>query len=184
MRRLLLCPPDHYGIEYEINPWMSRARGADSRSDKGAVERTVRETFESRLQDRAGPAAAETSRHGLHRQRRTHHREEVYPEQFSARGTLRRSAAFRALDEGARLRSDLACRRIFTSKGKATRSSRGDALFCGYKFRSDINSHRAVADILGCLVISVELVDPRFYHLDTCFSSVAGWRRGLVSGGV
>ena len=29
MRQLLLCPPDHYGIEYEINPWMSRARGAD-----------------------------------------------------------------------------------------------------------------------------------------------------------
>lgn len=45
----------------------------------------------------------------------------------------------------------------------------GDALFCGYKFRTDINAHRAVADILGCLVISVELVDPRFYHIDTCF---------------
>jgi N-dimethylarginine dimethylaminohydrolase len=45
----------------------------------------------------------------------------------------------------------------------------GDALFCGYKFRSDIQSHRAVADMLGCLVISVELVDARFYHLDTCF---------------
>ncbi len=29
MRKLLLCPPDHYGIEYEINPWMSRDRGAD-----------------------------------------------------------------------------------------------------------------------------------------------------------
>ena len=28
MRELLLCPPDYYGIEYEINPWMSRARGA------------------------------------------------------------------------------------------------------------------------------------------------------------
>ena len=26
--RILMCPPDHYGIEYEINPWMSRARGA------------------------------------------------------------------------------------------------------------------------------------------------------------
>ena len=29
MRELLLCPPDYYGIEYEINPWMNRARGAD-----------------------------------------------------------------------------------------------------------------------------------------------------------
>src|SRR4029453_7621201 len=25
----LMCPPDHYGIEYEINPWMNRQRQAD-----------------------------------------------------------------------------------------------------------------------------------------------------------
>src|SRR5437870_13773538 len=30
MRELLLCAPDYYGIEYEINPWMSRARGAET----------------------------------------------------------------------------------------------------------------------------------------------------------
>src|SRR5262245_52389747 len=28
--RILMCPPDHYGIEYEINPWMSRSRGSDA----------------------------------------------------------------------------------------------------------------------------------------------------------
>src|SRR6202171_3348701 len=26
--RILMCPPDFYGIEYEINPWMSRSRGS------------------------------------------------------------------------------------------------------------------------------------------------------------
>src|SRR5262249_27167402 len=26
--RILMCPPDHYGIEYEINPWMNRSLGA------------------------------------------------------------------------------------------------------------------------------------------------------------
>ena len=25
---ILMCPPDHYGIEYEINPWMNRSLGA------------------------------------------------------------------------------------------------------------------------------------------------------------
>ncbi len=45
----------------------------------------------------------------------------------------------------------------------------GDTLFCGYKFRTDVSAHRSVAEILKCLVISVELVDPRFYHIDTCF---------------
>ena len=26
---ILMCPPDHYGIEYEINPWMNTERQAD-----------------------------------------------------------------------------------------------------------------------------------------------------------
>ena len=26
---ILMCPPIHYGIEYEINPWMSTERQAD-----------------------------------------------------------------------------------------------------------------------------------------------------------
>src|SRR3712207_5390750 len=26
---ILMCPPEHYGIEYEINTWMSRDRPAD-----------------------------------------------------------------------------------------------------------------------------------------------------------
>ena len=25
MSRLLVCPPDYFGIEYEINPWMRRS---------------------------------------------------------------------------------------------------------------------------------------------------------------
>ncbi len=29
MRRLLLCPPDYYGIEYEINPWMRQRQNAE-----------------------------------------------------------------------------------------------------------------------------------------------------------
>ena len=27
--RILMCPPDYYGIEYEINPWMNRQVGSD-----------------------------------------------------------------------------------------------------------------------------------------------------------
>jgi N-dimethylarginine dimethylaminohydrolase len=45
----------------------------------------------------------------------------------------------------------------------------GDTLFCGYRFRSDIRSHQRLGELLERLVISVELVQDRFYHLDTCF---------------
>ncbi len=52
----------------------------------------------------------------------------------------------------------------------------GDVLFAGatdayagYLIRSDVYSHAAVADLLEVRIVSLELVDSRFYHLDTCF---------------
>src|SRR5205809_3637179 len=29
-RHLLMCAPTHYGIHYEINPWMDRRQGTDA----------------------------------------------------------------------------------------------------------------------------------------------------------
>jgi len=46
----------------------------------------------------------------------------------------------------------------------------GDQLFAGYGFRSDLASHRELAQFFGRSVVSLKLVDPRFYHLDTCFA--------------
>ncbi len=56
----------------------------------------------------------------------------------------------------------------------------GDALFCGetlfagYRFRSDVRSHQWIGATLGVEVLPLELVDPRFYHLDTCFCPLSG----------
>ncbi len=44
-----------------------------------------------------------------------------------------------------------------------------DTLFAGYVPRTDITSHNYIAELLKLTVISLELVDNRFYHLDTCF---------------
>jgi len=46
----------------------------------------------------------------------------------------------------------------------------GDTLFLGYGFRTDIESHRIIAEILEVDYVSCELIDPYFYHLDTCFT--------------
>jgi N-dimethylarginine dimethylaminohydrolase len=45
----------------------------------------------------------------------------------------------------------------------------GDTLFAGYRMRSDAAGHQGVGQLLGVRVIPVELVDARYYHLDTCF---------------
>src|SRR5262249_52527086 len=55
----------------------------------------------------------------------------------------------------------------------------GDALFCGktlfagYRIRSAVKGHQYLGSILERLVLPLELVDSRFYHLDTCFCPLA-----------
>ena len=49
----------------------------------------------------------------------------------------------------------------------------GDTLFAGYRIRSDARGHQQIGEMLGCRVIPLELVDPYYYHLDTCFCPLA-----------
>ena len=43
-------------------------------------------------------------------------------------------------------------------------------LWGGYGFRSGLDAYEAVASLLGVRVLALQLTDPDFYHLDTCFS--------------
>ena len=49
----------------------------------------------------------------------------------------------------------------------------GETLFAGYVNRSEISSHAQIGKLFECQVLSLELVDPRYYHLDTCFCPLA-----------
>lgn len=46
----------------------------------------------------------------------------------------------------------------------------GDMLLAGYGFRTDLRAHDEISALLGVPVVSLELVDPRFYHLDTALA--------------
>jgi N-dimethylarginine dimethylaminohydrolase len=46
----------------------------------------------------------------------------------------------------------------------------GGKLFAGYYYRTDVHTHERIGALLGVRVCSLELIKPRFYHLDTCFS--------------
>jgi N-dimethylarginine dimethylaminohydrolase len=168
MRELLLCSPDYYGIEYEINPWMSRARGAEAALVQTQWKR-LHATL-SRLDcqihlvqpHRGLPDMVFTANAGLTIDGK------FIPSNFRHKERAGEASHFaRWMEEHEYQICWLPDDYYFEGEGDALFA--GDMLFCGYKFRSDIKSHRAVADMLGCLVISVELVDPRFYHLDTCF---------------
>ena len=46
----------------------------------------------------------------------------------------------------------------------------GDVILAGHGFRTSRSAHRELAAITGRDVISLELVDPRFYHLDVALT--------------
>ena len=45
MARLLVCPPDHFGIQYEINPWMRLSNAVDKETSQ-AQWRTLARVLE------------------------------------------------------------------------------------------------------------------------------------------
>jgi len=59
--------------------------------------------------------------------------------------------------------------RQFNFEGEGDALWVGQTLFFGFRFRSDSAAHEHLSKILHCRVLPLELVNRRFYHLDTCF---------------
>jgi N-dimethylarginine dimethylaminohydrolase len=170
--RILMCPPDYYGIEYEINPWMSRSRGSTpQRAHRQWTElyETLRKlgvTVEL-LQPQPGlPDLVFTANAGLVCRQR------FFSSRFRYDVRARESPVFEAWFAGHGFTVEPMPEGIYFEGA-------GDALFCGatlfagYRIRSDVHGHQYLAQKLGVQVLPVELVDPRFYHLDTCFCPLA-----------
>ena len=51
-----------------------------------------------------------------------------------------------------------------------TESKHVEVILAGTGFRSTGDSHREVGEVFGREVVSLRLIDPRFYHLDTAIS--------------
>jgi N-dimethylarginine dimethylaminohydrolase len=170
--RILMCPPDHYGIEYEINPWMNRQVGADHElaarqwHDLHDILVDLGATIE-RLEPVAGlPDLVFTANAGLVYRRlflSSRFRHGVRQGETPLFDAWARSAEFEVID--------LPPGHNFEGAGDALFC--GETLFAGYRFRSDARSHHWIGDRLGVQVLPLELVDPRFYHLDTCFCPLA-----------
>jgi N-dimethylarginine dimethylaminohydrolase len=169
---ILMCPPDYYGIEYEINPWMNRQVGSDP-SESRWQWWTLRET----LRDLGARVELLTPIPGLPDLVFTANAGLIYRDVFI-------SSRFRfGVRQGETPHFEGWAReqgfRIVTVPTGLNFEGAGDALFCGetlfagYRFRSDARSHQWIGEALGVEVLPLELVDPRFYHLDTCFCPLA-----------
>ena len=169
---ILMCPPDYYGIEYEINPWMNCERQANHELavaqwndlkeilDECGVEVSLMAPVKG-LPDLVFTANAAVVYRDLailsrfrHAQRQG---EEDYNEEwFRSQGWTVQFPAGECFFEGAG--DALFC---------------GDTLFTGYRQRSDVGGLQEIGGVIDCRVIPVELIDPRYYHLDTCFCPLA-----------
>lgn len=170
--QILMCPPDHYGIEYEINPWMSRSRQADRELAavqwRGLHEILVGLGVEvSLLTPTPGlPDLVFTANAALIHRRRailSHFRH------VQRQGEESLCAAW--LEQHGFSVERLPAERYFEGAGDALYC--GDTLIGGYRIRSDVRSQQLVGQLTGSRVIPLELVDDHYYHLDTCFCPLA-----------
>ncbi|MDX1591839.1 MAG: arginine deiminase-related protein, partial [Balneolaceae bacterium] len=60
----------------------------------------------------------------------------------------------------------------FEGMGDAIWHFKRRLLWGGFGFRSSLNAYEQISDMLDTPVIALELVDEKFYHLDTCFCSL------------
>ena len=164
-----MCRPTHFRIAYEINPWMHVERQTVSRRAQrqwAALHRTLTQRIGATVR-LLPPLAAQpdlvfTANAGLVHGRTLIRSNFRYPERQGEEPHIERWFRRR----GYRVRV-LPRRLQFEGEGDALWL--GDRLLFGYRFRSEMRAHAAIGRLLGCEVLSLELRDPKFYHLDTCF---------------
>ncbi|MBR8828684.1 MAG: TIGR00300 family protein [Gomphosphaeria aponina SAG 52.96 = DSM 107014] len=173
--RFLMCAPDHYDVDYVINPWMdgnvhksSRARAVEQWNKLYHILK------DNAIVDLVGPQKGWpdmvfTANAGLvlgnnvvisrfyHKERQGE--EPYFKEWFAQQG-------FNVYE----LPKDLP----FEGAGDALLDREGRWLWAGYGFRSELYSHSYLAKWLDIEVLSLRLTDERFYHLDTCFCPLTG----------
>lgn len=164
-RRYLMCPPTYFAVDYAINPWMDPTAPVDralAHRQWDALRRTYL-TLGHRvelLDPLPGLPDMVFAANGM-----LSHRGRAVGARFAYPQRAAEAAAHRAwLTAQGRPAPQTAA----VSEGEGDFLHVGDALLAGFGFRTVRAAHAEVARLLQVEVVSLELVDPAFYHLDTC----------------
>ncbi len=176
-RRYLMCPPEHFAVTYEINPWMDTARPVDTALARAQWEHLRRTYLDlghtvelleplPGLPDMVYAANGALVVGGKVLAVRFRH-----PERAAEAPAY---AAWLA-DAGLEVTEPIA-----VNEGEGDFLLAGDLLLAGTGFRTDPAAHAEAQELFGLPVISLQLVDPRFYHLDTALAvlddaTIAWW---------
>jgi N-dimethylarginine dimethylaminohydrolase len=165
-----MCAPEYFGVRYAINPWMEDQIG---QVDSAVALRQWTEFYRT-LQGQAEVHLIDTHSHvpdlvftanaGLMIDG------QFIPSQFKHEERRREEPLFREWFESHSGQITQLPKNIyFEGAGDALVQPGRKLLWAGYGFRTDREAHQFLAEQLEMEVISLHLINPSFYHLDTCF---------------
>jgi N-dimethylarginine dimethylaminohydrolase len=166
IKRVLLCRPSHFTVDYIINPHMqphsvNAAKAMQQWESLVACLESLKIKVDIIEQQPGVPDMVFATDQGIVRDGAVLLANFRYPQRQKERVYYREW--FR--DHGFRLR---ALSNIFPFEGGDTLFF-GDMLLVGTGFRANVASCEELARKLDIDVMPMRLVDPRFYHLDMCF---------------
>jgi len=165
---IVMVAPNHFCVRYAINPWMNTAVQVDSKLALAQWQRLhdlIAESVDVQtisgdadLPDMCFSANAGLVSRGTFVTSRFRHAERQGEAELFESWMRRNGFAIRQLPPSI----------VFEGAGDALFDSEG-RLWLGYGQRSELRSAGPLSAMLETEVIPLELSDPRFYHLDTCF---------------
>jgi N-dimethylarginine dimethylaminohydrolase len=172
MRTYLMCPPEHFTVEYAINPWMDTSTPVDTELALKQWQ-LLREALiglghtvhvlppQTGLPDMVYAANGAFSIDGV-----------VYGARFKYPQRVAEAGAHRAF-YGAPWQF-VTPTEINEGEGDFAYlpAAHGGLVLGGYGFRTAAAAHAEAQEALGRPVVSLRLVDPRFYHLDVALASI------------
>jgi ornithine--oxo-acid transaminase len=170
-----MCSPTLYDVDYVINPWMAGNVHASSRTRAAEQWQRLYEAVSKianveLIQPEPGsPDMVFTANAGLEHKGIVAISSFFHPERQGEEPYFRRW--FR---EGGYTLVDIPRATPFEGEGDALFSTDSRCLWVGHGPRTALSSHRALHDIWGIPIVPLHLIDPRFYHLDTCFAPLEG----------
>ncbi|MBB4853016.1 N-dimethylarginine dimethylaminohydrolase [Mycobacteroides chelonae] len=166
-RHYVMVPPTYYTVEYAINPWMDVTNPVDPALATAQWD-ALRATYErlghtvdilspvAGLPDMVYAANGGIVLRGNAVVARFKHAERAG--EADAHAEWMRGHGLRAMHSS------------YTNEGQGDFLLAGDIILAGTGFRTDVRSHVEIARMLEIPVVTLELVDPRFYHLDTALA--------------
>jgi len=166
-KEFLMVPPTEYTVAYEINPWMDRRRAVSTpRAHRqwAALVQAYRDHGHQvhLLEGRPGlPDMVFAANGGLSVDGLFYTAVFTYPQRVA-------EAVWHAAwhqEHGSRV-----VQATQVNEGEGDFAVVGERILAGHGFRTSLAAHAELARLTGREVVSLRLVDPDFYHLDTALT--------------